>query len=59
MPRIPQMRLHKATGQARVIVDGKHIYLGKWGSAEAHLRYAEILSRLTNQEVATPVGSNN
>ena len=26
--RIPSYRLHKASGQARVIIDGEHIYLG-------------------------------
>lgn len=52
MARIPQMKLHKGTGQARVILAGRHIYLGKWGSAEAHHQYAELLKSLADNDVA-------
>ncbi len=31
---IPSCRLHKASGQARMIIDGRHIYLGKYNSPE-------------------------
>jgi integrase len=54
MPRkssVPSYRLHKASGQARTIVDGRHIYLGKYGSPESRQQYARILA-----EVALPAG---
>jgi integrase len=41
--RVPVPRLHKASGQARVKADGKEVWLGKFGSAEAKRRYAEFL----------------
>ena len=42
--------LRHSTGQARVILDGKAIYLGKWGSPEAHARYADLISRWRDGE---------
>lgn len=33
--RVPAYRHHKATGQARVILGGKHHYLGRHGSEES------------------------
>ncbi len=47
MPRktqVPSYRLHKASGQARTIVNGRHIYLGKYGSPEIRKEYAHILA---------------
>ena len=55
MKRIPQMRLHKRSGLARVIVDGQHLYLGKYGSAESHRRYAELLKSLEANAEQPPV----
>lgn len=54
MPRkssVPSYRLHKASGQARTIVDGRHVYLGKYGSPESRQQYARILA-----EAALPAG---
>jgi hypothetical protein len=34
---------HKPSGQARVIVDGRHVYLGPFGSAESRQRYARMI----------------
>ena len=54
MPRktsVPSYRLHKASGQARTIVNGRHIYLGKFGSTESRQQYARILA-----EAALPAG---
>jgi integrase len=39
----PEMRLHKATGQARIRWKGKEKLLGPFGSAEAHINYARWL----------------
>lgn len=46
MPRssVPAYRLHKASGQARVILDGRHIYLGPHGSDESRERYARLIA---------------
>lgn len=43
-PRTPGYLLHKPTGQARVIIDGRTIYLGKHGTAESWAEYHRILS---------------
>ena len=46
MPRnnghVPAYRLHKPSGQARVIINHEHIYLGKFGSAESREKYARL-----------------
>ena len=47
MPRpqkIPAYKLHKPSGRARVIIDGRHIYLGKFGSPESHELYARLIA---------------
>lgn len=41
----PAMRHHKASGQAYVYVDGKSVYLGEWGSAEARREYRDLIKR--------------
>jgi hypothetical protein len=42
--KIPAYRLHKASGQARVIIDRKHVYLGVFGSAQSHEKYARLIA---------------
>ena len=39
----PAYRLHKPSGQARVIIDGKHIYLGRFDSPESHQKYHRLV----------------
>ena len=34
--RVPSYRLHKPSGQARVIINREHIYLGPYGSPKIH-----------------------
>ncbi len=41
---VPAYRLHKATGQAVVVVDGKSFYLGKYGTPESQAEYDRISS---------------
>ena len=41
---VPAYRLHKPSGQARAIVDGRHVYLGKFNSAESRQKYARLLA---------------
>lgn len=51
MPRratVPTYRLHKASGQAVVTIDGRDHYLGTHGSAESHQRYAQAIADRAN-----------
>jgi hypothetical protein len=41
----PPGMLRHASGQARVVLDGETVYLGKFGTPEAHARYAEVVQR--------------
>lgn len=43
---VPAYRLHKPSGQARVIVRGEHKYLGKFGSDESRENYARLIAEL-------------
>lgn len=52
-PRIPAYRLHKSSGQARVIINRKHHYLGKYGSPESLEKY----HRLVAEHIRAPAGS--
>lgn len=46
MPRgNPAYRLHRASGQAIVFLDGRNHYLGRYGSAESHQKYAEMIQQ--------------
>ncbi|MCC7395716.1 MAG: site-specific integrase [Planctomycetes bacterium] len=40
---MPKLGVHKATGQARVTLNGTTFYLGKAGTIEAHAKYAELV----------------
>src|SRR5262245_56130315 len=42
-PRVPSYRHHKATGQARVTIEGRDHYLGKFGTAESRARYQRLI----------------
>ncbi|MDG2391692.1 MAG: hypothetical protein P8M30_20485 [Planctomycetaceae bacterium] len=44
---VPSYRLHKASGQARPIINGCHIYLGKHNSPESRQRYARLLAEMS------------
>ncbi|HJN07669.1 MAG TPA: site-specific integrase, partial [Pirellulaceae bacterium] len=44
--QLPGYLLHKATGQASVLIDRKMVWLGKHGTDESHLRYDEEISDL-------------
>jgi integrase len=49
MPRrftVPAYQLHRGSGQAKVRIDGKDIYLGPHGSPESRERYEEIVRKL-------------
>ncbi len=42
--RVPAYRLHRPTGQARVIIGGRHFYLGKHGSPESWEKYRRLIA---------------
>lgn len=48
--RAPAYLLHKATGQARVRIDGRDIYLGRHGTPESRDRYEELISQWWSQQ---------
>jgi hypothetical protein len=41
---VPAYRLHKPSGQARVIIQRKHHYLGKYGSPESLEKYHRLVA---------------
>lgn len=43
--RVPKYSLHKATGQARVWIDGQDHYLGPYDSPESKQRYRELIDK--------------
>lgn len=55
MPRrqsVPSYRLHKPSGQARVIIDGRHVYLGPYGSDESKAEYERVVRKLLTDRAA-------
>ena len=42
--RVPSLRLHKASGQAYVVLNGKAVYCGKHGTTEAEQRYHQAIA---------------
>jgi integrase len=42
--RLPSYRLHKSSGQAVVVLNGRSIYLGRWNSAASRSEYARVLA---------------
>jgi hypothetical protein len=42
--RVPAYCLHKPSGQARVILDGRHVYLGLYGSPQSREKYSRLIS---------------
>jgi hypothetical protein len=45
---VPSYRLHKASGQARVLIRGRHVYLGKFNSPESREKYRRTLAEHKN-----------
>jgi hypothetical protein len=42
--RVPSYRRHKPTGQAVVTINGRDLYLGKWGSAASRAEYDRLIA---------------
>jgi len=51
--RVPAYRLHKPSGQARVIIHGKHHYLGKYGSPESLGKYHRLVAEHVRDPMST------
>ncbi len=61
MPRpkgIPAYKLHKASGQARVIIDGRHVYLGRYGSPESHEEYGRVIAENLQRNLSRANATN-
>jgi integrase len=52
---LPQMRLHKRSGTARVRVGRKEVSLGRFGDPETHKRYARFIVDYMRQDHLLPV----
>ena len=44
--RVPAYRLHRPSGQARVIINREHIYLGKYDTPESHEKYHRLVAEM-------------
>jgi integrase len=42
--RIPSYRLHKGSGQAVVVLNGRSIYLGLWNTSESRTKYERVIA---------------
>jgi len=57
--RLPSYRLHRASGQAIVTINGRDIYLGRHGTVESKAEYDRIIEEwLANHRQTAPVTSN-
>src|SRR5687768_6249935 len=49
----PAYSLHRPTGQARVRIDGRDLYLGQWGTAESRRAYDRLIEEWLLKQDAT------
>ncbi len=42
--KMPEIRLHKRSGNGRVFINGREYWLGPFGSPEARRRYEELIA---------------
>ena len=52
--RVPKYQHHKGRNLARVTIDGKDIYLGKYDSPESHSEYERLIAEWLMRDVAVP-----
>ena len=58
MPRrqtIPAYRLHVQSGQARVILNGRHIYLGRFDSPQSRAAYDQLVRKLLTDRASAEI----
>ena len=51
---VPSYRLHKASGQARVNVNGKRVYRGAYGTPESRENYARVIAEMSAGQETAP-----
>ncbi len=61
MPRhkLPSYRLHKASGQAVVVHQGRSYYLGKFGTPESRVTYDRVLADILSRRSSPPPSAPN
>lgn len=52
--KLPTYGHHKPTGQARCYVNGRTVYLGKYGSEDSRIRFGEIVARVVSGRPVDP-----
>jgi hypothetical protein len=57
--RIPSYRLHKPSGQAIVVIRGKMIDLGRYGSVDSRAEYGRIIAEWQAGTPEMPSGSTS
>jgi hypothetical protein len=58
-PKIPSYRLHKATGQAVVVLDGRSFYLGSYDTPASRAEYDRVIAEwLANKRQSLPAPSS-
>lgn len=57
--RTPKYRLHKASGQALVQINGRRIYLGKHGSDESKEKYRRLVAEWLASPAETTVNASS
>ena len=58
---VPAYKLHKPSGQARVIIRGRQVYLGPYGSAASREKYGRLIAEYAAASAAAgpqPAGEN-
>jgi len=56
---VPAYRLHKPSGQARVILRGRQVYLGPYGSPESRERYARLIAEQAANPTAVAASTSS
>ena len=57
---LPGYLMHKSSGQAYCLINGKFIYLGKYGSKASRQQYEEVIAEyLANGKKLSPTRSQN
>jgi len=54
--RVPSYRRHKASGQAGVTLNGREIYLGKWGTKASKAEYDRLIGQWLGSGRSLPHG---
>lgn len=54
---LPSYLLHKASGQARVRIDGRDFLLGPYGSDESRVRYGELVAKFVSGISVDPLAN--